>query len=163
MGKNSTFADRLVQARGTSTTVKADTPAKVVTRKGTREVFKQGGRKVYADATGRLHDAKTGAFVPGGKVTKAARKAEAKARKGKGTRKAAKATTKGSLAKGAGLTRKAWNRTFTTKVRLAGKAPSGVSYYAQAVEPAAWGEIAALRDNGATPDQAVALVLANAE
>ena len=46
MGKNSTFADRLVQARGTSTTVKADTPAKVVTRKGTREVFKQGGRKV---------------------------------------------------------------------------------------------------------------------
>lgn len=91
---------------------------------------------------------------------KAPVKATPKPKARKATRKAApKVTpkvTKGATAlrTGAGMTKAEWNKTLSTKARLAGKR-DGVSVYS--VVMGDWAEVQALRSAGVTPDEALSL------
>lgn len=81
------------------------------------------------------HLAKKGGFKVTAKVSK---------------REPAKKVTKGSQPVGKGaLTRKAWNKTLTTKARLAGG-----DTYKRVI--AAWAEVQQARTDGYTPDEVIA-------
>lgn len=75
-------------------------------------------------------------------------------------KKAAKApatvATKGAkaVAGGSGLSRSAWNKTLTTKARLAGKGKGGKSVYS--LVTAGWAQVQELRAQGSTPDEVLA-------
>lgn len=86
----------------------------------------------------------------------------AKAPAKKTTRKPAKKATTPKVTKGAqtreALPRKVWNKTLTTKARLAGKLYGGQSVYSAVI--ADWGFVQEQREAGMTPDQVLEFFVA---
>jgi len=91
----------------------------------------------------------------GSHKTAAPVKAATKAPKAQPAPKASKGTK--AVAGGSGLSRSAWNKTLTTKARLAGKVvPNGASVYSLVTSPNGWAKVQQMRAEGATPDQVLA-------
>lgn len=80
---------------------------------------------------------------------KASKKAAEKAPVQKPASKGARA-----VAGGSGLSRSAWNKTLTTKARLAGKRTDGVSFYKHLTSN--WDAVQGMRSEGYTPDEVLA-------
>lgn len=102
------------------------------------------------------------AVLEGDKPAKVTRKRTAKRTTKRTAKKATVKVTQGARAYGTGgLTRRQWNNTVSTKLRLAGKVKKGTnkgkSFYALFVQDTeAWAQIRASRLEGLTPDQVVA-------
>lgn len=146
-GLDSTL-DRIITMLTPAEPAKATKARKARTVEATAEVSRctsktAAGKRCKREGKGGLCGSHSGT------ATKAPK---AKAPKAAPAPKASKGSR--SVAGGSGLSRSAWNKTLTTKARLAGKGKGGKSVYSLVTGD--WAKVQQMRAEGMTPDQALA-------